>query len=34
MTGPLAFLLGGVLDVSALMLVTWRARRRRRAAAD
>jgi hypothetical protein len=33
-TGPLAFLLGGVLDVGALMLVTWRARRRRRAVED
>jgi hypothetical protein len=28
-TGPLAFLLGGVLDVGTLILVTWRARRRR-----
>jgi hypothetical protein len=33
-TGPLAFLLGGLLDVGTLMLVTWRARRRGRAAAD
>jgi hypothetical protein len=34
LTGPLAFLLGGVLDVGTLMLAAWRARHRRRAIGD
>jgi hypothetical protein len=30
LTGPAAFLIGGVIEVGALVLVTWRDRLRRR----
>jgi hypothetical protein len=34
LTGPLAFLAGGLLEVGAVVLITWRERHRRRADAS